>query len=225
MKRVSLVATVHKEQGLANASELQAILERIRPEVIFLELPAADFADYFDDIRMPLEATAASRYRALYPVELVPVDLPTPGDEFRQNCDCLFDRVEEASPEYCRLHYTNSQYIWAYGFAYLNDVICSTLCSAIHEAMRTTIEELGDRRLIEIYEEWTHANELREEAMMKSVEDYSTQNPFDKGVMFVGAAHRQSIIDKSRTRCEDGMPTVQWDFEAFWAGPHRDGST
>jgi hypothetical protein len=39
MNCVSLICTVH-ELGLANVSELRAILDRIQPEVIFLEVPS-----------------------------------------------------------------------------------------------------------------------------------------------------------------------------------------
>jgi hypothetical protein len=35
MSGVSLVCTVHEDMGLANVSELRAILERIQPEAIF----------------------------------------------------------------------------------------------------------------------------------------------------------------------------------------------
>ena len=49
MKRVSLVGTVHKEKGLASASALLAILERIRPEVFFLEASSEASGDYLND--------------------------------------------------------------------------------------------------------------------------------------------------------------------------------
>jgi hypothetical protein len=45
MTRISLIGTVHGESGRANVSALVAILERIRPEVIFLELPTDAFED------------------------------------------------------------------------------------------------------------------------------------------------------------------------------------
>ena len=45
MRRVSLVGTVHKEKGLASASALLAILEQIRPEVLFLEASAEASGD------------------------------------------------------------------------------------------------------------------------------------------------------------------------------------
>ena len=47
MTRVSLVCTVHEESGQANVSELCAILERIQPEAIFLEVHPEVFADYY----------------------------------------------------------------------------------------------------------------------------------------------------------------------------------
>jgi hypothetical protein len=49
MNSISLVCTVHKEMGLANVSELRAILKRIQPEIIFLEVPPTDFDDYYEN--------------------------------------------------------------------------------------------------------------------------------------------------------------------------------
>lgn len=225
MKRVLMVCTVHRDTGLANASELQAILERIRPEVVFLELPSADFDSYLDGTRGTLESIAASRYGATHPVALVRVDLPEPGDELRRNTDYLFDRIEERNPEYNGLSYLHGWCVSARGFAYLNSASSSALWCSIQQAMRTTVEELGDPRLVETYALWARVNDLRERAMMKSVEDYARQNPFNTGVLLVGLAHRQSMIDKSRMGWEHGLPTVQWDFEGFLDGSHGDGST
>lgn len=56
--RVTLVATVHEESGLANVSELCAILDRIRPEVIFMEIPPLDFPDFRDGVQSNLESEA-----------------------------------------------------------------------------------------------------------------------------------------------------------------------
>jgi len=86
MNCVSSICTVHEEQGLANVAELNAILARIRPEVIFLEVPPAAFADYYETCRRGnLESKAVRRYRQTHQVELVPVDLPTPGRELFEN--------------------------------------------------------------------------------------------------------------------------------------------
>jgi hypothetical protein len=81
MKRVSLVGTVHQEKGLASASALLAILEQIRPEVLFLEAPSDASGDYLDATGKELESAAVSRYREISRVDLVPVDLPIPDAE------------------------------------------------------------------------------------------------------------------------------------------------
>ena len=53
MSCISLICTVHEETGLANVSGLRAIVERIQPDVIFLEVPPAAFGDYCAQIREP----------------------------------------------------------------------------------------------------------------------------------------------------------------------------
>src|ERR1043166_5078521 len=106
MKRLSLVGTVHEEMGLANASALLAILEWIKPEVLFLEAPSEASGDYLNATGKELESSAVSRYREIQHVDLVPVDLPIPDAElfqFLRNDEYLFKTIERRSPAYCRL--------------------------------------------------------------------------------------------------------------------------
>ena len=63
MKHVSVVFIEHEENGHTNISGLLTILERIKPEVIFLEIPSAAFGDHFNGNRSNLESAAVSRYR------------------------------------------------------------------------------------------------------------------------------------------------------------------
>src|SRR5207244_9236811 len=111
------------------------------------------------------------------------------------------------------------------GFAYINRESINTRLSAIQQAMRTTIDVLGDRRLVDLYALWAHANDRREVAIMNSIGDYARQNSFNTGVLLVGLAHRRSIMDKSRMGYTDGLPRVQWDFEGFPDGSDGDGSS
>ncbi len=215
MKRVSLVGTVHEEAGLASISGLLGILERITPEVIFLEIPSGAFDDYSKGSRRNLESTAVSRYREMRHVDLVPVDLPTPDAEFFKNNEDLYRSIESKSPEYCRLMDRHIQDVGAYGFAYLNSEHCSTFWCKLHEAILTAIEELADRRLAELYELWIGTNKLRDKHMMKSIENYCRKTTFSNGVFLVGSAHRQSIIDISREQPGADSPTIQWDVAGF----------
>jgi hypothetical protein len=218
LMRVSVVGTVHEEQCLASVSQLHVILERIRPEVIFLEIPSEAFDDFRDGTRSNLESIAARRYRDSHDVVLVPVDLPTPGEEFFRNFEYLRERVRNASTDYRRLISWDNHYISDYGFAYLNSERCSELWSEIYAAMQAAIEQLDDHRLIELFDLWKHTNELRDRAMLKNIEDYCNHNPSENGVLLIGAAHRQSIVNKSREGRGVGSLRIEWDFSGFLGG-------
>jgi hypothetical protein len=222
MKRVSLVGTVHKEMGLASASALLAIVERIRPEVLFLEAPSDASGDYLDVTGKELESAAVNRYREIHRVDLVPVDLPLPDAElfqFLSDNQYLFKTIERRSAQYCQLVDEYRQEVRAHGFAYLNSERCSTHWSKVREATRAAIEELAYPSLTVLYELWVGTNERRERHMMKSIDDYCRKTTFSEGVFLVGAAHRQSLIDKSRERRGTDSRTIRWDFAGFLGAP------
>lgn len=220
MKRVSVVGTVHEEKGSASISGLLAILERIKPEVIFLEIPPAAFGDHFNGSRRNLESTAVSRYRENHRVDLIPVDLPTPDEDFFAKHRDLNRRIERTSPDYRRLVDWHSQNVSEHGFGYLNSKDCSDLFSQLHEAMLAAIEQDVDHRLLaEVYDLWIRTIELRDRAMMKNIENYCRLASFSSAAFLVGAAHRQSIIDLSRTELGAASSTIQWDFAGFLEEP------
>jgi len=213
MKTISLVCTVHAEKGLANVVELRAILERLRPEVIFLEVPPDAFDCYYGACtRENLESKAVQQHRENNQVELVPIDLSPPGEDFFRDNQYLFERIEEKSYEYRRLVDRNSIYVRDYGFAYLNSEYCCKHWSDLDAEILTTIRTIDEPRLAELYELWKQTIELRDEEMLKNVRQYCGDNSFEKGVFLVGSAHRQAIIDKSKARPGDEQTTMQWDF-------------
>ena len=217
MNSVSLVSTVHEELGLANASELLAILTHIQPEVIFLEVPLAAFDDYYKTCnRQNLESNAVRRYRENHRVKLVPVDAPTPEREFFEDHQRLDAKIREASPEYCQLLNLDSSYLREHGFTYLNSEVCSNLWSEVYSAIHRTIEKIGDIRLREIREAWERANDLREKTMIGNIQEYCSRNTFDRSVFLVGAAHRQGIIYKSQEQSETVSTRLKWDHLPGW---------
>lgn len=215
MKRISVVGTYHKERGNANVPELLAILERIKPEVIFLEIPPAVFDYYLSGPRRNLETTAVLLYAESHDVRLVPVDLPTPEEDFFQNHEHVYERVADMNAEVRRLTGTHSRAVYDYGFAFLNSDQCSALWSHFYEVMQAGINALGDPRLTEHYEAWNRNKALREKAMITNIEDHCQQASFSSAAFLVGAAHRQSIIDLLRTEPGAASSTIQWDFAGF----------
>ena len=220
MKRIAVVGTVHEEKGLASISGLLAILQRIKPELVFLEIPSAALDDYLTGRRRNLESAAVSRYRAEYVVELVPVDLPTPEADFFTNNRDLFERIERTSPDYRRLVDWHSQCVRVHGFAYLNSEHCSDLFSQLRQAEERAIESLADQRLTELYDLWIRTNTLRDEAMMRNIENHCRQTSFSRAAFLVGAAHRQSILSLSRSEPGAAPSTVLWEFAGFLDESH-----
>lgn len=197
MSCVSVVFTVHEEQGRANVSELEAILVGIQPQVIFLEVPPADFNDYYETCsRVNLESRAVRQHRKRHSVKLVPVDLLTPEQEFFEDQGYLWERIADVSPEFRQLLRWDTNHLRAYGFSYLNSAHSSKLWSDVYNAMLGAIERLGDGRLREIYEAWVKILDLREMEMMANILNYCRECGFERSAFLIGAAHRQRIIDK-----------------------------
>jgi hypothetical protein len=212
MHCVSLVFSVHEERGIANAQELHAILLHVRPEVIFLEVPAAAFGDfYLSRRRENLESEAVHLFLDSCPkTNLIPTDLPTPAREFFEDHEQLCMRVRDASPRYRQLLSLDRDRLSAYGFAYLNSDYCSQHWSDVRVEILDAVRRIGDPRWSEVQEAWDNTNELREVEMMRNIQEYCAQNSFERGVVLVGAAHRRSLIEKFRNQSE-----VNWSLQEF----------
>lgn len=213
MKSISLVCTEHEERGLANVSELCAILDRIRPEVIFLELPPKVFDQFFNTCtKSNLESTAVRLYRESKNIELVLVDLPAPDDQFFSDYSYLQERIESQSHDSRRLLTWHKNYVRDDGFAYLNSEHCSNMWSEIYSDELSTLQKLEDQNLTRISDRWRKTQDLREDEMMTNILLCCRTMSFERAVFLVGAAHRQAIIDKSKQYAGDSQVGVHWDF-------------
>lgn len=213
MKCISVVCTIHEEDGRANIAELCAILERIRPEVIFLECPPSALDQYLKGCTSnQLESASVRQYCARKSVELVAVDLPTPDGRFFSDYRYLQEKIGGKISESQRLLAWNKNYTRDYGFDYLNSVQCSNVQSEINADARAVVGSFKDQRLTEIFELSNRTDDLRENEMMKNILKYCSGNSFENGAFLIGAAHRQSIIDKSELFSGEPLNHIQWDF-------------
>ncbi|ARV17038.1 hypothetical protein AEP_00072 [Curvibacter sp. AEP1-3] len=214
MTQIFLVGTVHQESGLATASALLDILESVRPDVIFLEIPPASFPAYDVGACSNLESRAARRYRERTGLALVPVDLPTPDESFFRDWQYMDRRITATCSEYRQLIDENAANTAKRGFAYLNSEQCRDAWSAIYQVMEIAIQRLShDTKLPTIYEAWRRTNELRDEAMLQCIGTHCSQTSPAIGVLLVGAAHALSIAGKSRNERRTNPPRVDlWEF-------------
>lgn len=213
MKKISLICSFHGERGITNISELHGILERIQPEVIFLEVPAEWRGNSgLLERTNNLESNAVARYVAGHPAELIPVDLPTPEEAFFRKARNFFEEIEKHSYEYCRLVDQSTSRMGIEGFAYLNSESNNKYHSDVHSEIVATIENGGRKWLAEYYSEWCRVMEQRDIEMLKNIYLYCRDHEFEKAVFLVGAAHRASIIVKSGARSLSGSAEVQWEY-------------
>lgn len=216
MKTVSLICTVHAEAGRANASELLTILKHICPEVVFLEVPA-DWGREEIENHKSLESDALLRYQETHSVVLVPVDAPTPPESFFRDSEKFFNYIERASYKYRQLVDADKANKTAEGFLYLNSELQEHIQLEIQREVLQILEMRGDPSSNQVYENWRHQNDLRDIEMISNIERYARENRFDRAVFLVGAAHRRSILKKSRERSMVGGYEVHWNYSTDWS--------
>lgn len=217
MRTVSLICTFHEERGRVSVSELHAILERIRPDVIFLEVPSDSVQDkFFIEKLNSLESNAVLRYREGHSVELVSVDLSTPDRFFFRNAEEFFNEIEKSSYEYRRLIDENKKIIMSEGFAYLNGELHCKLQAELDKAILETIEKKSSKWMAEMYAAWRHTMEVRDVEMLANIENYCRNNEFTRAAFLVGAAHRASIIAKSSKQHLSQSTEIKWDYSGNW---------
>jgi hypothetical protein len=209
---ISLIGTVHVENGLANVSALRAILDRLRPEVIYAEISTAMLSNYFDGSHGNLESAAVAQYRVSHSVAVVPVDLDKPGEDFFQESMETFNKVERTSSIYRRLldqHHLDTK---NHGFTYLNSDRCGQVWAEIYKETFETLEWIGDARLLKIYAQWKKVNDVREARMLEKIIKHSIENTPNRSVLLVGAAHKKELADKIKRCQESEASAIHWDF-------------
>ncbi len=216
MRNITLVCTVHEEKGRCNVSGLYEILERVQPEVIFLEIPRSFFDQYFKEkSRSNLETTAVNRYLESHKTELVPVDIYEVSDDFFEKNRRLHQEIESSSSEYRRLVDWHSQYVKEYGYAYLNSEHCTKLWSDIYKCMEEAIDRIDKDELFKTYELWKQVIEHRDNEMMENIFKYSKAHEFRSAAFLVGASHRQSIIEKTKSPSELESIRPKWNYSDY----------
>ena len=213
MSTVSLICTIHSEVGSATSARLTELLNAIAPNVIFLEVPAAAFNDYYEShARSNLESLAVRNYCAGSEVELVPVDLPTPDVHFFDDEAEFLDRIRSESPRYRELKRQERAHVENYGFAYLNSEYNDQLNVDLYLEMEATLAKLRDPRLVENYAKWRELLSQRETVMLENIRKCCAGRSYN-GAFLVGAAHRKYVMEKlSAIALND--TSVSWHFPA-----------
>lgn len=215
MYNITLISTIHSENGKCNHNELYKILESINPEVIFDELPSHYFDMYFSDSfdlyhansllrnrqppEVPLEVKCIKKYKQNYKVKILPVDIDVTSKLSKHQDEILFMfRTFFKYEDYKELDNEKETLIAQKGFRYLNSDIFLDFLERKEVLEKNIMEsEIEKNGLLDIYKLF-HAEQYdnREIAMLHNIYNFSKENQYNQAVFLIGAEHKKSIMQK-----------------------------
>lgn len=207
MHTVTLISTVHEEIGKCNADELCEIIEKINPEVIFLEALDDTYSEYqkllfssFGVFHKKLEIIAIQKY-GINRCKYIPV--------LDNGLSEAFDKKYNGICESIDLQMLVDKYrILAseYGFKFLNSIESIKL----QEEMRTLEDYLLSGS--EINKVAKEDINTYEDSMLKNIYSYCKNNKFNIAIFMCGVAHRKSIIEKIQKQEDQERTDLNWVF-------------
>ncbi len=219
MYNITLINTKHKECGVCTSNELYKILEFIRPEVIFEEIPPSYFDKYYiTRTKENLESNTVLRYSQNYNIQQIPVDSDdVPSESFFNNdLKYLYERIEGLTNingfNYRNFSDRDNLYIKMYGFLYANSNDAIIIRDEIQNSVEMGLQVINNEKLFQTYQDWLKINENRENTMLQNIYNYSKENQYNQAVFLLGYAHRKSIMQKIKEYETKENLKLNWSF-------------
>lgn len=195
MNSITFISTVHRKIGKCSADELCEILEKITPDVVFLEALEDTYSKYqqhifsnFGVFHEKLEIRAIQKYSSISQFDYVPVLGKGLTNSFEEkfNLVCQNIHFQKMLDNYNSLACLN-------GFDFLN----SEESINLHQEMRIH----GDSTLKDddLIQKFNNDIDKYENSMISNIYSFCMNNKFKNAVFICGVAHRQSVIDKIET--------------------------
>lgn len=206
MHNITFVSTIHKEIGKCNAVELYKIIEKISPEVIFLEADGETYSKYekylfstYGVYHNKLEISAMQKYSFNTSFVYVPVCENSLSDAYHRKKNIVCQNSEQQKLINNFISLAAEQ-----GFIFLNSLDCINLQEEMRELESRILNDCDlDKKVkadIDAYEN----------PMIRNIYSYCSNNYFGSAIFMCGAAHRKSIIEKiERYKAEEQM-SLTW---------------
>jgi pheromone shutdown protein TraB len=215
MYNITLIGTNHSEFGKCNSNELYNIIAAINPEVIFEELSPILFNFIYNSNSNNLtpdvvtEIKCVKKYLKNHNISHEPVDIDLRYISDKEQ-DWMFDAFEKYDA-YKKIDY--EQYLLAEknGFDFLNSKKSMNLFEK-QKIIKTNIIEVDNQKneLSRIYQLFTLQDDIRENAMLKNIYNYSKENQFNQAVFLIGTAHKKSIMQKITKYEKQSEVKLKW---------------
>ena len=206
MFNITLVCTIHKENGNCNAMELFKIIKDFQPMVIFEELSQNLYSEFYEKrVHNTLETDAIKMYLSNHEVKHIPVVNSDLSKEFDKKFKLLtkhfhFRQLVD------KLIFLESKY----GFPFLN----SDDCEEMIEKMNVFGESVKNdsEKTIQLFKKCDIAFDDYENGILQNIYKYCSENKFENAIMFIGAAHRKSIKKKIKIFQNKENIKLNWKF-------------
>jgi len=208
MRNITFISTIHRESGKCNTDELYKIIEKIAPEVIFLEALDKTYSEYesylfstFGVFHNKLEISAIQKYSRNATFEYVSVCETGLTDAFHRKFEvvCQNREIQKLIDNFNFLTDT-------YGFEFLNSLECMNLQQELRvlESLILNNSDLDQvvKKDIDAYEN----------SMVRNIYAYCNDNHFSSAIFMCGAAHRKAIIEKIEKYNAEEQVNVTWTF-------------
>lgn len=215
MYNITLVGSIHKEYGKCNSDELYKLIELIKPDVIFDELPVHFFNMFFDDSfeayyansvlnnrhppAVPLEIQCLRKYIGNHNAKVIPVDVDVTKELniYQKEISQMYSTYFQ-NEDYKKLEDQKEAMLAQKGFNYLNSLDFLEFLEKreiLEEEIR--ISEIQNSRLLKISNLFRNVQyHIRENAMLHNIYNYSQKNEYNQAIFLVGADHKRSLIQK-----------------------------
>lgn len=202
MINITLISTRHEELGKCNAYELNKIFERVKPDIIFEEIPPRYFHEYYVQMRRAnLETDAIKIYLSNHQIEHLPIDANDIDIElFHKNFVKVHKKIwglaDNIGFSYRSLTDLNVRLTAQYGFEHLNSEHCCKIYREINETVEIGLLKINDKKLIQTNQLLENINEYRENRMVSNMYTHIKTNCYSNVIFTIGAFHRESIMQK-----------------------------
>ncbi|MBQ0786200.1 MAG: hypothetical protein KBT69_01775, partial [Oceanihabitans sp.] len=204
--KITFVSTIHKEIGKCNADALCNIIEKEKPQVIFLEALQETYTKYekdlfssFEIFHKKLEIKAIQKYGLNNSCAYIPVLDNGLSDAFIRKYEIVCENREMQ-----KLIDNFNSLAAMHGFNFLN----STESINLQKNMRL----LESQIIVDCEFEKTVLLDIDqyENAMIRNIYSYSKENNFNSAIFMCGVAHRKSIIEKIKKFNKQKELNLNW---------------
>jgi len=215
MKKITLIFTVHREQGACTSNILVGILEKINPEVVFEEIHPDRFDSYYKDKAIrTLETEAILTYIKRHTIRQVPVDNfdLSKIKEYHKKISDTLNQIDECSDEICRYLELQTMKVHNFGFSFLNSLEYTNIANEIDRLREEIVIKTNDEMIKKNYSLWLGLLKSRECNMLNNINDYCNKNEFNKGLFIVGSGHRNALIKEIENNRSLKNMNIYWNY-------------